>query len=162
MRGVAGLTSQGQAFGRGTPGLAMPRAVPPSRNAGRRRGAPMLLLPALLWIFTQLVMSGFALHPNRALAGGLHSITICTGSELTTIIVDADGRPVSDVPTKTVECPWCAQFGGIGELPRPGPAPRALASGSGRRIALPSARMPTARAPFPHYVIRAPPLSASL
>ncbi len=163
MYGATNMVKRGLAFGldplrRG----ARVFALPPGRRAKRRRGVRMLMIPALLWVFTQLVMSGFILQPTQVLAGGLRTITICTGTELATITVDADGQPVKDAPAKRVACPWCAQFGGIGLLPAPDPAPLAAACGRSHKIALPQGLVSAATAPFFHYVTRAPPLSTSL
>jgi len=85
----------------------------------RRRACVVLLLPALVWILTQLVTSGIVLTPSAARADGLRTITICTGTELATITIDADGNPVKDVPAKKVSCPWGARLAGIAPVPAP-------------------------------------------
>ncbi len=126
-----------------------------------RHASAVLLLPALLWIFTQLVMSGFILQPSVAQAGGLHVITICSGTKLTTLTVDANGKPVKDIPAKKVSCPWCAQFGGMGPVPAPDLAQVAAPSSDGHRIAVPQGHLTTSLS-FTHYASRAPPLSTSL
>ncbi len=121
-----------------------------------------MLLPTLLWVFTQLVMSGLVLQPTVALADGLHTITICSGTELTTITVDADGNPVKDLPAKKVSCPWCAQFAGTGPIPAPDLALLAAPCTTARRLAVVEAHQAATGLSHSPYASRAPPLSTSL
>jgi len=121
-----------------------------------------MLLPTLLWIFTQLVMSGFILQPSAAQAGGLHTITICSGTELTTITVDAEGNPVKDIPAKKVSCPWCAQFGGVAPTPAPDLTLIAAPCTGAERLSITQTQAPATGLSHSPYASRAPPLSTSL
>ena len=76
-----------------------------------------MLLAALVWVFTQIAMVGMPFAAGSAAVAG-QSIVICTGSGLKTITLDAEGNPV-ETPSQTVECPVCAQIGGIGQIPDP-------------------------------------------
>ncbi len=127
----------------------------------RRTGA-VLLLPAFLWIFTQLVMSGLALQPSAAQADGLHTITICSGTELTTITVDAEGNPVKDIPAKKISCPWCAQFGGVAPIPLPDLTLIAAPGTGAERLSIARTQAPATGLSHSPYFSRAPPLSTSL
>ena len=152
----------GAVAGRPLPVPDRPASAHRRGNLKTRRASVVLLLPALLWVFTQLVMSGFILQPTIAQAGGLHSITICSGTELTTITVDANGNPVKDIPAKKVSCPWCAQFAGIGPLPAPDLTLVALPDAEAQPLFLAQAQPAATGLSHSPYASRAPPRSTRI
>jgi len=147
------------------------RAAPNDARAvlkGRRASA-VLLLPAFLWVFTQLVMSGFILQPAVAQGGpglggasGLYQVVICTGSELITLTVDDTGQPVKGHPTQKTSCPWCAQFGGVAPIPQPDLTLVAAPRSDAQRLSVPQAQRTNTNFSHTPYGSRAPPFSTSL
>ena len=133
-----------------------------SRITKQQRNALVLMVPALLWVLTQLVMSGFITLSPQALANGLQTITICSGNALTTITVDANGQPVEDIPPKTIKCPWCTHLGGSGVLPPPDPVQLLRSFREVCNLEIPQKSIFASAALFFNYITRAPPLSASL
>ena len=127
-----------------------------------RRASAVLLLPAFLWVFTQLVMSGFILQPAAAADSGLTQVVICTGSELITLTLDANGQPVNGHPAQKTSCPWCAQFGGVAPVPQPDLTLVAAPCSQAHRLSVPKAQQTNARFSHTPYGSRAPPFSTSL
>ncbi len=83
----------------------------------------MQLAAAIAWTGIQAFMLALpALTATSAAGGQLRTIVICTGSELKTITLSKDGKPVK-TPPETVKCPWGAQLGGVGQVTRPATAP---------------------------------------
>ncbi len=83
----------------------------------------MQLAAAIAWTVTQAFMLALpALTATSAAGGQLRTIVICTGSELKTITLSKDGKPVK-APAETVKCPWGAQLGGVGQVTRPAIVP---------------------------------------
>lgn len=81
-----------------------------------RFAAAAQLAAALLWVVTQTIMLSLpAIASADTAADGVRTIVICTGTGLETITLDPDGKPIK-TPAKTIHCPWCAQFGDIGEI----------------------------------------------
>jgi len=90
-----------------------------------------MLMTALVWVVTQAVMAGLPFLPSVAVAAdGTQTLVICSGSGIKTITLDVDGNPV-DTPSQTQDCPWCAQFGGVGQVGGPGDE---ITSHSGRLL----------------------------
>ena len=154
--------NRGAAAGRPLPARDRPSPAHVTGTLKTRRANAALLLPAVLWVFTQLVMSGFILQPSVAQADGVRVITICSGTELTKITVDADGNPVKDIPAKKVTCPWCAQFAGVGPVPMPDMALVSAPCSDGQRIGVAQAHPSVISLSHTPYASRAPPFPTSL
>ena len=117
-----------------------------------------LLAGALVWVFIQLVTSGMVLRPGPASADGLHTVVICTGTELTTITLDKNGNPAKHVPVKKISCPWGAQAGSAIPSLFPKTAPPSSRV-PGRWVAVyPESQTTSPFTLFERYASRAPPV----
>ena len=86
-------------------------------NRQQRHRLIMLMVPTLVWILTQIVMSGMgfdgrlggaAMAANQAAP----QIVICTPSGVHTLSSGPENRPAQTHH----KCPWCAQNAGIGPV----------------------------------------------
>jgi len=72
-------------------------------------------VPVVVWLFTQLVMTGGWSAGASAIGSPEYagqSVVICTGDGLVTIYLDENGNPVEDENGKTLAtpCEWCVGF----------------------------------------------------
>ncbi|MCP4182883.1 MAG: hypothetical protein GY761_06140 [Hyphomicrobiales bacterium] len=80
------------------------------------------LLPAVVWLFVQLVMTGVFLPANASTkdtqseAGLSNTVVICTSTGFKRITLNADGSLPQDTPDEENYCQWCMQFGKLPPL----------------------------------------------
>jgi len=71
------------------------------------------IVPVVIWLFTQLVMTG-GWSVGASAIGSVEyagqSIVICTGDGLVTIYLDENGNPVEDGSQEATPCSWCVGF----------------------------------------------------
>ncbi len=73
------------------------------------------IVPIVIWLFTQLVMTGGWSAGVSAIGSAEYagqSIVICTGDGLATIYLDENGNPIKGEDGKTLAtpCDWCVGF----------------------------------------------------
>lgn len=85
-----------------------------------RNSRHLAIVPALLWLIAQFVMTGFIAIPAnasvKAVAGDsaietLIEVIICTPSGLKTISLGSEESPESDESGARPDCRWCQTFG---------------------------------------------------
>lgn len=85
-----------------------------------RNSRHLAIVPALLWLIAQFVMTGFIAIPANASAKALASdgafetlveFIICTPNGLKTISLGAEESPESDGSGARPDCRWCQTFG---------------------------------------------------
>lgn len=97
---------------------------------GLRKIKNLSFVPAFLWLFTQLVMSGILL-PSAASADGSDSlfsgkILICTPAGLKYVSAASlnleageGSSPPGGTSGNSLDCEWCLHFGNLGPLATP-------------------------------------------
>ncbi len=73
------------------------------------------IFPVVVWLFTQLVMTGGWSVGASAIGSAEYAgqaIVICTGDGIVTIYLDENGNPIEDENGKTqaTPCDWCVGF----------------------------------------------------
>ncbi len=73
------------------------------------------IVPIVIWLFTQLVMTGGWSVGASAIGSAEYagqSIVICTGDGLVTLYLDENGNPIEGEDGKTLAkpCDWCVGF----------------------------------------------------
>ncbi len=127
-----------------------------------------LMLPALVWLLTQLAMTGIlgigptaaATGPVGGAADGSYTLVICTPTGWETVTVNADGTTTSAPETVSAyqACEYCQTPDGAAVLPSFSPDAPALRAGSGAvwlhafSTAAPDAHRPAG------FLSRAPPV----
>lgn len=99
-----------------------------------RRHRRLALLPAIMWLLAQFLMTGIMPMPAaaKAVSGsaaatagsgglGLSTVVICTPAGLEVIALDAGHRAPPDGGDGS-DCRWCQAFGTAPELPPPADA----------------------------------------
>lgn len=85
-----------------------------------RNSRHLAIVPALLWLIAQFVMTGFIAIPAnasvQAVVGNsapetLIEIIICTPNGLKTISLGSEEAPASDGSGAKPDCRWCQTFG---------------------------------------------------